>query len=75
MTAWLVIPHNTKSLSFSRIHCPPAAIYSNRGPFKHSVPGGAYGYNRGPPVTSRSYEFDVSHRRSQSADQTLDGKI
>ncbi|KAL5962221.1 hypothetical protein TSMEX_009997, partial [Taenia solium] len=68
----LECPYERKTLS--RLHCIPKAIYSVRAPFKHNV-STDHLHNRGHPAsataTSRSYDFELEHRRTQSADQTL----
>lgn len=64
-------------LPSSRLHCVPKAIYSVRVPFKHNV-STDHLHNRGHPAsataTSRSYDFELEHRRTQSADHTLSGE-
>ncbi|KAL5106475.1 Afadin [Taenia crassiceps] len=67
-------PGVTRSNTSDRLHCAPKAIYSVRVPFKHNV-STDHLQNRGHPAsataTSRSYDFELEHRRTQSADQTL----
>ncbi|VDM16845.1 unnamed protein product [Hydatigera taeniaeformis] len=71
-------PGVTRSNTSDRIHCVPKAIYSVRVPFKHNV-STDHLHNRGHPAsataTSRSYDFELEHRRTQSADQNLSGEI
>lgn len=71
-------PSITRSNTSDRIHCGPKAIYSVRVPFKHNV-STDHLHNRGHPAsaiaTSRSYDFELEHRRTQSADQTLSDSV
>ncbi|VDL16125.1 unnamed protein product [Hymenolepis diminuta] len=70
----------TRSNTSERLHSGTKAIYASRGPFRHNV-STDHLLTRVHPATiargatSRSYDFEIEHRRSQSAEQNLNDNI
>ncbi|VDO09443.1 unnamed protein product [Rodentolepis nana] len=70
----------TRSSTSERLHGGTKAIYTSRGPFRHNV-STDHLLTRVHPATiargatSRSYDFEIEHRRCQSAEQNVNDNI